>query len=89
MLLFSEKVLNEKNIQNLISHKEGYIHFRHRTPFPSKDTWAPETVVWPFSQKIQPFLKKLLNNKVFCTSFVIKKIILIFGARRLLSLKNS
>ncbi len=26
-----------------------------------------------FSQKIQHFLKKLLNNKVFSTSFVIKK----------------
>ncbi len=41
-----------------------------------------------FSENIAS-LKELLNNKIFSTLFVIKKVMLIFEARRLLSLKNS
>ncbi len=39
--------------------------------------------------RTQLFLKKLLNNKIFCTLFVVKKkVYLIFGTRHLLFLKN-
>ncbi len=31
MLLFFEKIVGWNNIQNLISHKKGYIHFRRQT----------------------------------------------------------
>ncbi len=81
---FFGKIVTWKNIQNLISQKKRLYSFSSPdVPFPSK-----ETVVFPFSQKIQPFLKKLLNKKIFSASFVIKKVMLIFGAKRLLSLKN-
>ncbi len=59
-----------------------------RHPLPLKRDLGPRNSFLPFSQKIQLFLKKLLNNKIFSTSFVIKKVMLIFGVRRLLSLKN-
>ncbi len=38
-----------------------------------KRDWSPRNGFLPFSQKVTPFLKKLLNNKIFNTSFVIKK----------------
>ncbi len=59
-----------------------------KTTKPLFSTLSPRNGFSPFSQKITAFLKKLLNNKIFNISFVIKKIMLIFGARRLLSLKN-
>ncbi len=85
---FFGKIVKWKTIQNLISHKKGYIHFCRQTSPSFKRDLGPETMVLPFFQKIQPFLKKLLKNKVFSTSFVIKKVTLTFCARRLLSLKN-
>ncbi len=30
---FFENIVRWKNIQNLIPHKKGYIHFRRQTPF--------------------------------------------------------
>ncbi len=85
-LLFFEKIVKWKNIQNLISHKKVIFIFVAGRPLPFKRDLGPRNWVLPFSQKIQLFLKKLLNNKVFSTSFGIKKVMLIFGARR--SLKN-
>ncbi len=34
---FIEKIIRWKNIQNFISHKEGYIHFRRQTLLPLRD----------------------------------------------------
>ncbi len=71
---FLEKLLNVKIFKTSFLLKKRLYSFSSPgdVPFPSKETWAPETVVLPFSQKIQPLLKKLLNIKVFYT-FVIKK----------------
>ncbi len=41
-----------------------------------------------FIRKLHLFLNKLLNSKIFNLLFVIKKVTLIFGARRLLSPQN-
>ncbi len=89
MLLFSKKLLDEKMFKTSFPLKKGYIHFHRQTgSFPSKETCAPEMVFCRFLRKLLLFFKKLLNNKLFNTSFMIKKVMLIFGARRLLSLEN-
>ncbi len=59
---YFEKIVKLKNIQNLFSHKKGYIHFRRRTSPALQKRLGPQKLGWLFSQKIQPFLKKLLNN---------------------------
>ncbi len=93
---FFEKIVERKNIRNLISHKKGCIHFRCQKPSPFKRDSDSRIGFLPFSQKITVFFFvfcffcffKLLNNKIFGSLFMIKKVTLIFGARRLLSLKN-
>ncbi len=92
---FFKKIVTWKNIQNLIFHKKGYINFRRQMiPSLQKGLGSPKTFLRLFLGKCSVFffcfffLKKLLNNKIFSTQFVIKKIMLIFEARRLLSLKN-
>ncbi len=57
-------------------------------------SWAPliefpQNSFLQFPQKKTDFLKKLLNMKIFSIKFVIKKVILIFGVRWSLLLKNS
>ncbi len=73
ILLFLEKFFNLKIFNTSFPIKKGCVHFRRRSSSSFQKRWALETVVLSFTQKIQPFLKKLLNNKVFSTSFVIKK----------------
>ncbi len=53
-----------------------------------KGDLGPRNGFLAFSQKITLFWKKLVSNKIFDTSFCDKKVMLIFGVRRLLSLKN-
>ncbi len=69
---FFRKNCQMKNIQYLISHKKRYIHFRRQTPPSLQKRLQPQKRFFPLSQKIQPFLKKLLNKKIFNTIFVIK-----------------
>ncbi len=88
---FLEKNVKWKNIQNLVSHKKGYIHFRCQTSPSLQKGFGLRNGFSPFSRKIQLSIwggGELLNNKIFSTSFVIKKRVrLIFGARRSHSLK--
>ncbi len=87
---FFRKNVTWENIQNLISHKRGYIHFcRQMPPSLQKRLRPPKRFFAVFSENYSFFffLKKQLNNKIFDTSFAIKKVMLIFGARRLPYLK--
>ncbi len=64
------------------------IRFHRQTPaYLQKRTPSPNSF-FPFSQKIQLLFWKSLSNKVFHTSFAIKKVIFIFGAKGFLFLKN-
>ncbi len=57
------------------------------TPSPKK--WScPPKIFSPLSPKILFFSKKLLSDKIFETSFLIKRFIFILVARRLLSFKR-
>ncbi len=61
---------------------------RRLCSFPSKETCIPKRFFAILSENYS-FKKKLLNNKIiFNTLFVTKRVMLIFDARRLLSLKN-
>ncbi len=84
---FLEKIVGSNNIENLISNEKD-IHFCPWTPLPFKRDMIPRNCFWPYFQKIQLFLKKLLNNKIISTSVVMKKVMFIFGARRSFSKKN-
>ncbi len=87
--LFWKKLLNEKIFKTLFPIKKGYIHFPRQTPLPFKRDLAARNGFPLFSQKMQLFLKKLLNNNLFNTSLVMNtKVMLIFGPKRLLSLKS-
>ncbi len=92
MLLFFEKIVKWKNIQNLISIKKVIFIFIARCLALQKrlglQKWSFFSENYSSFWKNCNFLKKLLNNKIFNTSFMIKKVMLMFGARRLLSLKN-
>ncbi len=55
---------------------------------PSNKLSCPPKIFPPLSLKILLFSKKLLNDKIFETSFLIKKVIFILVARRLLSFKR-
>ncbi len=70
-----------KNIQYLISHKKGYVHFCRQTPTSIQKKLGPQKRFSAVFSENTAFLKKLLNNKIFSTLFVIKKFMLIFGAR--------
>ncbi len=88
MLIFLKKLLDEKIFGTSSPIIKVIFIFVGRHPVPLKRDLAFGNSFLSFSQKIQLLLKKPLNNKIFRTSFVIKKVILIFGAKRLLSLKN-
>ncbi len=88
MLLFSKKLLNNKIFKTLFPIKKVIFIFVTRRHVPFRGDWGLRNNFLPFFQKIQLILKKLLNNKILSTSFVIKKVMLIFGGRCLLSLKN-
>ncbi len=55
---------------------------------PSKKWSCSPKIFSPLSPKILLFSKKFLNDKIFETSFPIKKFIFILVARRLLSFKR-
>ncbi len=57
-----------------MSHKKVYIHSRRQTPPFLRKSLGPQKRFLVFSQKITHFWKKLLNNKIFNTLFVIKKL---------------
>ncbi len=88
MLLFSKKLLNEKIFKTSFPIKKIIFIFIAGRVLPFKRDLGPKSSFLPFSQKITAFLKKLLNDKIFNSSFVIEKVMSIFDARRLLSLKN-
>ncbi len=88
MLLFLKKLLDEKIFKTSFSIKKVIFIFVARCPLPFKRDLDLINGFLSFSPKIQIFLKKPLCNKIFRTTFVIKKVILIFGAGRLLSLKE-
>ncbi len=86
--------LGECWYSNLIFHKKGYVFtFIARRLLHFKRDLASRDLLSPFSWKIVFFfsffffLRKLLNNKISRIQFAIKRVRLIFGARRLLSLK--
>ncbi len=84
-----EKIVKWKNIQNLISHEKVYIHFRRQTPPPLQKRLGPQKPFFAVFSENYSFLRKnCQKNLIFNTSFVIKKVMLIFGARCLLSLRN-
>ncbi len=87
---FHEKIVRWKNSQNLISHIKGYIYFRPQAPPVFKKALGPQKLFFAvFFRKYSFSLKKkLLNNNIFSTQFIINRVMLIFGARCLLSLKN-
>ncbi len=88
ILLFSKKLLNEKIFKSSFPIKKGYIHFRHQTPPSLQKRLRPQKRFFAvFSENYNFFWKNCLLI-IFNTSFVIKKVMLIFGARRHLSLKN-
>ncbi len=88
ILLFSRKLLNKKIFNTSFPIKKIIFIFVATRLFPLKRYLGPRNSFMPFFQKIPLLLKTLLNNKIFSTSFVIKKVMLIFGAGRLLSLKD-
>ncbi len=74
MLLFSKKLLKWKNIENLISHKRGFNHFRRQMSHSPQKRLRPQKRFFTvFLEKYSFFWKKLLNNKIFNTAFAIKK----------------
>ncbi len=85
---FQKKLLNIKMFNTSFPIKKVIFIFVARRSLLFKRNFGPRNGFLPFSQKIQPFLKQLLNNKIFSTLFVIKEVMLIFGPRCLLSLKN-
>ncbi len=86
---FFEKIVRWKNIQNLVFHKKGLFIFVARRSLPFKRDLGSGNGFLLFSQKIQIFLEKLLNNKIFRTWFVIRNVILIFGKTPLFAKKSS
>ncbi len=74
ILLCSEKLLDEKIFKASFPIKKIAFIFVAKHPLPFKRDLAPRNDFSPFSRKMQVFfLKKLLNNKIFSTWFVIKK----------------
>ncbi len=78
MLLFSKKLLDEKYSKPHSPLKKVILIFITKRTLRFKRDLGPRNGFLPFSQ-IQLFLKKLLNNKIFSTSFVIKKSHVNFG----------
>ncbi len=70
---FVEKIVKLKIFNRYpISHRKGYIHFRRQTsPFLQKRLAPQKRFFAAFSENTVS-LKKLLNNKIFSTLFVIK-----------------
>ncbi len=58
---FRKKLLDEKIFKTSFPIKKVIFIFVDGHSFPSKETWPPETVFLPFSQKIQHFWK---NSKI-------------------------
>ncbi len=90
---FFEKIVKWNNFKTSCSIRKVILIFVARHDFPSKATWVPEMVFRDFLRKYSLFSlffppRKLLNNKIFSTSFVINKVTLIFGTRRFHSLKK-
>ncbi len=72
MLLFLEKLLDEKIFKTLFLIKKVIFVFIAKYPLRFKRDSGPKNGFLPFSQKMQLILKKLRNNKIFSASFVIK-----------------
>ncbi len=73
-VVFSEKLLNEKIFQTSFPIKKSCIHSRCQTPpFLYKRLGPQKRFSVVFSENYT-FWKKLVNNKIFDTSFVIKKL---------------
>ncbi len=70
---FSKKLVGEKIFKISFPIEKVIFIFVARNSLPFKRDLAPRNGFLPFSQKIQLFLKKLLSNKIFRTSLVIKK----------------
>ncbi len=85
---FLKKLLNEKIFKISFVIKKVVFIFVVKHPLPFKRNLGPRNGFLRFSQKIQLFLKKLLNNEILSISVAIKKIMLIFETRHLLSLNN-
>ncbi len=82
-----KKLLDEKIFKTSFPIKKVVFIFVAKRPLCFKRDLDSRNGFLAFSQKIQLFLKKLLNNKIFSTSFVIKKSQVYFWGR-LLSLNN-
>ncbi len=76
MLLSLEKLLDEKIFKISFPVKKVILIFVARRLFPSKRAWLPETVFHHFLGKCSIPSKKLLVEKMFKISFLIKKVIL-------------
>ncbi len=83
MLLFSKKLLDENIFRTSFPIKKVIFIFVAERPLRFKRDLGSGNSFLSFSQKIQLFLKKLLNNKIFSTSFVIKKGHINFGDKTL------
>ncbi len=69
---FTPKMLNEKIFNNLFPIKKIVFIFVARRTLPFERDFSSRNGFLSFSQKIQPFLKKLLNYKIFSALFAIK-----------------
>ncbi len=70
---FFEKIVKWKCIQKfIIFYKKFIFIFVARCAFLQK-VWSPGNGFLQFSQKIQLFLKELLNNKIFSTYLICDK----------------
>ncbi len=89
IMLFSKKLLNDKIFETSFPIKKFIFILVARRLISFKRDLGPRNGFLAFSQKITHFWKKLVNNKIFDTYLICdKKVMLIFGVRRLLSLKN-
>ncbi len=84
----TEKVLNDKIFETSFPIKKVIFILVARCLLSFKSDFGPRNGFLSFSQKITHFWKKLVNNKIFNTSFVIKTVMLIFSVRCPLFLKN-
>ncbi len=83
---FFLKILLNNRICNTSFMIKSYVTFWHKTPpFSRKLSNVTPKQFFVVSLKITLFLEKLLNKKIFSIKFPIKKVILIFGVRWLLT----
>ncbi len=78
---FFKKIVSHENTCLLIYDKKGYVNFSVRWTHAQKYDHAPhpKKIFSPFSRKILPSSKKLLDEKIFKTSFSIEKVVISFS----------